>query len=191
MKRFVFLVAVLVLFGALAAAPADDQSAVEVRKLEVLVNAAPEQVYPFLTEEDLIARWQKDDGVTVTFPRGVETRIGKQVRVEIHVPTNPWILMEIVRLEPDEYVGTEIIDGVLSGSFSYRMEPAENGKTRVIHEMRIRPVGSMMTLIWGMFGRPIHEHKMRKFLDAMKHEVEQEVSRTTAGVLSADERNGS
>ena len=174
-KSSCFLIA-LVLLNAPMAGYSQEATEVDVRVLEVLVDAAPDQVYPFLTDEDRIARWQNDDGVTVTFPRGTETRVGKQVKVEIHAPTNPWILLEIVGLETDRKVTTEIIDGVLSGSFSYRLEPTADGGTRVVHEMRIRPVGSMMTVFWGIFGRPLHEHKMRRLLDAMKDVVEQEVA---------------
>ena len=153
-------------------AVADTQSGSGVYRLEVVIDAPAEFIYPYLIEEDKTTRWNQDDSVKVTFPRGLEPRIGKQVRVVMDAPTHPWMLMEIDRLEPGREVTTKFVDGVLGGSFSYFLEPTDGGRTRLVHEMSIRPKGALTTLVWEVFGKQLHRKKMRGFLGRIKTVVE-------------------
>jgi uncharacterized protein YndB with AHSA1/START domain len=150
----------------------DSQLRIATYRLEIKIDAPPEFVYPYLIEEDKISRWQLDHGVTVTFPRGVEPRIGKQIRVAVEAPTDPWILMEIARLEPGHEVLTRFVGGVLEGEFAYLLQPAQTRGTLLIHEMRIRPVGMLTTFVWEIYGKHMHRAKMRTFLDKIKEIVE-------------------
>jgi uncharacterized protein YndB with AHSA1/START domain len=177
-SRFRKILAAICLTACLAAcltagrAFADAQAGGAVYRLDVVIDAPAEFIYPYLIEEDKIARWNQDDGVTVTFPRGTEPRVGKQVRVVLDAPTHPWMLMEIDRLEPGRAVATKFVDGVLGGSFSYFLAPAEDGRTRLVHEMRIRPKGALTTILWELFGKNLHRRKMRGFLDRIRNVVE-------------------
>ena len=147
----------------------------EVRSIAVEVAAPPSAVYPYLTDEDLIERWNVDSDVTVTFPRGRETRVGKQIRVELDLPTRPWILMEIVELSPDRRVVTAFVDGALTGTFAYDLTATPTG-CRVVHTMDVRGVGLVYRVAWGLIGRRLHERKMRTFLTRMARLVERDAS---------------
>jgi hypothetical protein len=110
----------------------------------------------------------------VSFPRGVEARLGKQIRVVIKAPTDPWLLMEIVRLDPGREVRTRFIDGALEGDFAWRLEPLDDRGALLIHEMRIRPKGALMTLAWALYGKHLHRSKMKTFMANIRRLVEAE-----------------
>lgn len=161
----------LILWPAVAWA-AVDPATLKTYRLEIAIAAPPDFVYPYLIEEDKISRWQQDTSVNVTFPRGLEPRIGKRIRVQIHAPTDPWILMEIRRLEPGREVRTEFIDGMLSGDFAYLLTPDGRGGARLVHEMRIQPVGRMVAVLWEVLGKHLHRRKMKTFMAKVKQIVE-------------------
>jgi uncharacterized protein YndB with AHSA1/START domain len=151
-------------------------AAPETRSVEVVVLAPPEVVYRYLTDEDLIERWGRDDDVTVTFPKGRETRVGKQVRIDLDLPTHPWLLMEIRELEPGRRVATEFVGGALAGTFSYELTPASvgdiGGGTRIVHRMAIRGVGWVYRVLWDLVGWRLHARRMQGFLERLKAVVE-------------------
>jgi uncharacterized protein YndB with AHSA1/START domain len=140
--------------------------------LEIDIAAPPEFVYPYLVEEDKVSRWQQDPMVDVTFPKGWEPRIGKQIRVQVHAPGDPWLLMEIVKLEPGREVRTRFIDGMLAGDFAYLLTPDGHGGTHFVHEMRIQPVSRFVAVMWEMFGKHLHRYKMKAFMAKIKEIVE-------------------
>ncbi|MDP8223383.1 MAG: SRPBCC family protein [Candidatus Lernaella stagnicola] len=146
-----------------------------VYQLEIDIEVPPDFLYPYLIYEDRIARWQKDDTVSVTFPDGLEPRIGKHIRVAIEAPTDPWFMMEIIKLDRPHEVRTEFVDGVLRGDFAYLLEPTEAG-TRFVHEMRIKAVGTLTTIVWEMFGKHMHRQKMKSFMAKIKEIVEADYS---------------
>jgi len=142
-----------------------------VYRLEVRIDVPPDYLYPYLVEEDRIARWQHDDSVTVTLPNGFEPRVGKQIHVAIDAPTDPWLLMEIRVLDHPREVRTEIIDGMLTGDFAYFLKPVDGG-TLLVNEMRVRPVGTMTTIIWEVFGKHLQRAKMKLYMGRIKEIVE-------------------
>jgi len=160
----------LALPGATISAAAENE--IQTYRLEIAIDAPPEFVYPYLIEEDRISRWQKDDSVTVTFPRGIEPRVGKQIKIEMDVISHPMMLLEIVRLEPGRLVLTEFVDGVLAGEFAYLLQPQPDGSTVFVHEMRIKPVGMVVTVVWEVYGKQMHRKKMRTFMQEIKRIVE-------------------
>jgi hypothetical protein len=151
---------------------ADAPAPIATYRLEIRIDAPPLFVYPYLVEEDKVARWNQDKSVTVTFPRGIEPRIGKQIRVAVDAPTHPWILMEIVRLDPGREALTRFVDGVLEGEFAYLLSPDGPHGTLFVHEMRIRPKGAFMTFLWEVLGKHLHRAKMRAFMGKIKEVVE-------------------
>jgi uncharacterized protein YndB with AHSA1/START domain len=140
-------------------------------RLTIDIDAPPDFLFPYLVEEDLISRWQDDGGVVVTFPKGRETRLGKQIRVAVNAPTDPWMLMEIVCLDRPREVRTVFVDGVLRGDFAYLLRPRVGGVT-LVHEMRIKPVGFLTTVIWELVGKHLHRAKMKNFMANIKEVVE-------------------
>ena len=148
---------------------------IESYRIEVMVNAPASFLYPFLIYEDKIIKWNNDTSVNVTFPKGLDPRVGKQIRVELkNVPTQPWMLLEIIQLEKDKRVLTRFIDGVLAGEFEYRLEPVNENQTLLVHEMRIKPVGTLVSLVWEIHGKRVHRNKMQNFLKNIKQVVEKE-----------------
>ncbi|NLH48267.1 MAG: SRPBCC family protein [Myxococcales bacterium] len=149
-----------------------DPAGLKPYRLEIDIAAPPEFLYPYLIEEEKISRWQQDSSVDVTFPTGREPRIGKQIRVAVRAPSDPWILMEIVKLDPGREIRTEFIGGMLAGDFAYRLTPDGRGGTHFVHEMRIKPVGGLVTVLWEVLGKHLHRHKMKTFLARIKEIVE-------------------
>ena len=142
-----------------------------VYRLEVRIDVPPDYLYPYLIEEDRIARWQHDDSVTVTLPNGFEPRVGKRIHVAIDAPTSPWLLMEIRVLDRPREVRTEIIDGMLTGDFAYLLTPVAGG-TSLVNQMRVRPVGTLTTIIWEIFGKHLQRAKMKLYMGRIKQIVE-------------------
>jgi len=146
------------------------------------IDAPADFIYPYLIYEDKIAKWNKDQSVEITFPKGIEPRIGKQIRISLeNIPTHPWMLLEIIQMEENRLVLTRFIDGVLRGEFEYRLEPQNSNKTFLIHEMRIRPVGALTTIVWEIHGKRVHRQKMANFLKNIKQVVEENWKPTVAG----------
>ena len=180
--RFGLLVSVLsalmiILQMPAIAAAQQEQEEEQVQEIEsyiltVEIDAPPDFVYPYLIYEDKIQRWNKDDSVVVEYPKGLEPRVGKQILVTLKVFTNPSMLMEITELDQDREVVTEFIDGVLTGIFSYRLEPIDEDTTLLVHEMAIKPVGAFITLIWKIHGEKMHREKMEMYLGRIKDLVE-------------------
>lgn len=143
-------------------------------RIELHVNASANIIYPYLIEEEKISLWNKDETVEVSFPRGIEPKVGKQILITMkRVPTNPTMLMEIVHLETGRLVKTQFIDGPLDGEFIYRLEPQADGSTLLVHEMRIRPVGLFVTILWEIYGKKVHRKKMTSYLNKLKQVVEE------------------
>jgi len=67
---------------------------------------------------------------------------------------------------------TEFVDGVLDGEFAYILQRQPDGSTVFVHEMRIRPVGVVITVIWEVFGKQLHRKKMRTYMQKIKRIVE-------------------
>ena len=168
---FSFVLAAILAVG-IVPCRAEREKNIETHRLNIRINAPADFIYPYLIEEDKIALWNQDKGVEVSFPRGVEPRIGKQIRVSLKVPTRPWMLMEIVKLEPGREVVTDFIDGVLEGSFAYRLESQDDGSTMLVHEIKIQPKGVLIALAWELFGKRLHRRKMEGFLAKIKSVVE-------------------
>lgn len=151
---------------------------IQTYRLEIAIDAPPEFIYPYLIEEDRISRWQRDDSVTVTFPRGIEPRVGKQIKIEMDVISHPMMLLEIIRLEPGRLVLTEFVDGVLAGDFAYILQRQPDGSTVFVHEMRIKPVGMIVTVVWEVYGKQMHRKKMWTFMQEIKKIVEEDWRKT-------------
>jgi hypothetical protein len=141
-------------------------------RLDIRIDAPPEFLFPYLIEEDKVARWNQDPTVTVSFPRGTEPRIGKLIKVELRAPTDPWLLMELRRLETGRVVLTAFVDGVLDGDFAYYLQGEGPAATHLVHEMRIRPKGALVAIVWEIYGKHLHRQKMRRFMANMKEVVE-------------------
>lgn len=157
-------------------------------RIETVIDAPAEFIYPYLIEEDKIARWNRDEDVVVDFPRGLEPRVGKQIHVTLEIPTHPWILMEIVTLDPGREVRTSFIDGVLRGEYVYLLEPLEEGRTRLAQEMRLRAKGFFFRFAWLVYGEGMYRKKMRNFLDEIKKVVESDWRPARSAVSGTDRR---
>ena len=159
--------------------PVTGTSGQGVYSLKVDVDAPPSFLYPYLIREELISKWNQDKSVRVSFPKGIEPCIGKQIRVSLkYVPTSPWMLMEIVELTEPERVTTRFIDGVLTGEFSYILSPTETGGTHLVQELRIKPVGALTTMVWEIHGKRVYRNKMGNFLAQIKKVVEHDFAKS-------------
>jgi len=158
----------------------DTENEIKAYRLDIVVDAPASFLYPYLIYEDKVSRWNKDESVEVSFPRGIEPRIGKQIHVSMKVPTHPWMLMEIIKLDTNREVVTRFVDGVLEGTFVYLLEPLGAERTRLVHVMRIRPVGPVVTVVWEVYGKRMHREKMKNFLKNIKRVVEEDYRRQTA-----------
>jgi len=177
--RIVFQAILTLLLGlaAVSVAPAaavarKGESDLATYRIETVIDAPAEFIYPYLIEEEKIARWNLDDQVVVDFPRGIEPRVGKQIHVTLKIPTHPWILMEIVTLDPAREVRTAFLDGVLRGEYVYLLEPLGENRTRLAQEMRLRAKGFFFRFAWLVYGEGMYRKKMRTFLDGIKSVVE-------------------
>ncbi len=150
----------------------------ETQTLEIKIFAPAEFIYPYLIYEEKISKWNRDKSIAVSFPKGIEPRVGKQIRVELkNIPTKPWILMEIIKLDENVSVLTRFIDGVLTGRFEYRLERISETETLFIHEIQVKPVGPVVTIIWEFFGKRVHLRKMGKFMKNIKTVVEKDLKK--------------
>ena len=168
---------------------AGGKQALKTYRIERRIEAPAGFIYPYLIEEDKIARWKEDRMMEVTFPRGLEPRVGKQIKVTVKIPTHPWMLMEIVRLDADREVLVEFIDGVLDGIFLYRLVPEQEGGTLLVHEMAIEPVGAFITVYWELYGRYMHRRKMKKFMARIEKIVEADYKKMAVGESSSAVRS--
>jgi hypothetical protein len=154
---------------------AKEKKPIKTFPLEIEIDAPPDVVFPYLIYEDKIIKWRKDKSVETTFPNGVEPRVGKQVRVTmVNIPTQPWLLLEIAKLETNKEVVTRFVDGVLTGEFAYILTPLDGNRTRLVTELRVRSVGALVTVIWKLHGERVHRKKMWNFMKNMKQVIEKE-----------------
>ncbi len=172
---FLLLISIAFILALTTSAYSKEKKPIETFRLEIEINAPPDAVFPYLIYEEKIIKWRKDKSVETIFPKGVEPRVGKQIRVTmVKVPTQPWLLLEIAKLEENKEVVTRFVDGVLTGEFAYILTPLEGNRTRLVTELRVRSVGALVTIIWKIHGERVHRKKMWKFMQNQKKVIEEE-----------------
>jgi hypothetical protein len=153
--------------------------------LAIKIDAPPEFLFPYLVEEDKTAKWNKDDGIVVTFPKGIEPKVGKQIHILIKIPGSPFLLMEIVNYFPGRQVDTKLIGGVFEGDFSYILTKQPNGDTLLTQEIEMQPKNKVARTLWKMIGESLYLRKMSRFLKEIKKVVEAEFPQPTTMSVSA------
>ncbi len=167
-SRARFLWVLLLPLAALLTIGAEATPEIQAYRLVITIKAPAEFLYPYLVDENKVARWARDDSTEISFPRGPETRVGKQILIRVKVVTHPWILLEITRLVPNREVVTRFVGGMLAGDFAYQLTPQADGSTVFTQEMRIKPVGSVTTVLWKVLGEKLYHDKMWKYMKNLK-----------------------
>ncbi|MCB9487926.1 MAG: SRPBCC family protein [Deltaproteobacteria bacterium] len=148
-------------------------------EVAVTVDAAPEVVWPFLIDEDLIAKWNDDPELSLAFPDGRAPHVGKRIVMTLDVPTHPTWTVRITRLDGPRHLEAHFVDGIFRGIYEYRLTPVGDA-TRVVQSMSVRPQGWFYRMVWGVAGKRIYLNKMRTYLDNLKRVVEETGPATTA-----------
>jgi len=141
---------------------------------EIVINAPSSFVFPYVSDGDKIAEWSHDERLVISFPRGKKAQVGMQIDFTIKLPSDPRWVVEFTRLDTDQAMETEIIDGIFRGSISFYLEPIDEETTRLIHEAEIFPQGRFMEFAWKTIGEKIHREKMVEIMQKIKHIAEED-----------------
>ncbi len=123
-------------------------------RAEVLVAAAPEQVFSHLTDPALLKQWI--GGLVESTPMGDGAlRVGAKSREVVEANGRRFEMQsEVLRLEPNRLLEVSIQNDFAQTISRYQLEP-DNGRTRLTHTMQANYQGLFARLMAPFIGRAV------------------------------------
>jgi uncharacterized protein YndB with AHSA1/START domain len=139
-------------------------------RAEVLVAAAPEQVFFHLTDPALLKQWI--GGLVESTPMGDSTlRVGAKSREVIEENGRRFEMQsEVLRLEANRLLEVSLQNDFGQTISRYQLEP-DNGRTRLTHTMHTNYKGLFVRLMAPFIGRAV-QSKLDKDFNQLKRLAE-------------------
>lgn len=140
-----------------------------VHQAETSINGAPERVFPYLTQPDLLTQWM--GGLVESIPHGDgRLAIGARSREVIEDNGRRFTVeSEVVGLEPGRLLEVNLTGEMFDIASRYRLEAA-GATTRVYHTLEARYKG--VSRIFAPFIRGAVQRKLEADLARLKKVVE-------------------
>lgn len=134
------------------------------------IPAPPEQVFPYLWDTALIARWVTRHG-QAEYRLPAEPRMERTAVTSIRLRGGWQLMCECNKVDLNREVAHRFVQGPIRGTERWVLEPTSGGGTRMSKIMNYEIVGALNRLAWFVVGRRAHSRVCKIELSTLRELV--------------------